>query len=277
MSVKLTVGAAEVIAIQDREHVFSREWHFPDVPEEAWDPYRDLISGPDGWVMLNFSCFLIRDGDRLLLIDTGWGPEMGPPGAPATRARLLDELSALGVGVSDIETVVFTHLHPDHVGWNLTFDGDVPGARFDRARYLVPQADWEYYNAVEDMHPNIRLQALPLADLGVLDLMEGETALSSSLTAVPTPGHTPGHTSFVVASGGEKLFILGDLAHHPVILNEPEWVQRFDQDPEQNIAVRKRIFAKLEEEQTLVAAGHFQYPGVGRIARVDGRRTWKPL
>ena len=277
MGLSLQIGDVEVVAVQDREHHFSREWHFPGVPEEAWEPYRDLISGPDGYVMLNFACFLIREEGRTLLIDTGWGPEMGPPGAAATPARLLEELTVHGVGVSDIDTVAFTHLHPDHVGWNLVTEGESIRARFDRARYLVPRSDWEHYSSLDEMHPNIRQQALPLSNLGVMDLFDGETTLSPSVTSLPTPGHTPGHTSFVVMSGSEKLFILGDLAHHPVIINEPDWVQRFDQNPEQNSLTRKRIFSQLEQDQTLVAAGHFQYPGVGRFARVDGRRVWKPL
>ncbi len=277
MSLSLQIGSVEVVAIQDREHPFSRGWHFPSIPEEAWEPYAELISEPNGYVMLNFSCFLIKDGDRIILIDTGWGPDMAPPGAPATPARLLDEMSSHGLGVSDVDTVAFTHLHPDHVGWNLVREGDSVRARFDHARYLVPRADWEHYNSIDEMHPNIRQQVLPLGDLDVMYLFDGETPVSPSVTSVPTPGHTPGHTSFVVMSGGETLFILGDLAHHPVILNEPGWAQRFDQDPEQNLLTRERIFSELERGQTLVAAGHFQYPGIGRFARVDGRRVWKPL
>ncbi len=277
MPVALQVGNAEVVVLQDRKHKFNKTWHYPDVPEEAWEPYADLLGGPEGAVFLNFGAFMIRVDGKTILVDTGWGPDIGPPGDEATPARLLDELAEVGVGVSDIDIVAFTHLHPDHVGWNLVREGDVIRPRFDRARYLVPEGDWEHYNAREEMHPNIRQQALPLGDLDVMELIGGGHPVSVSVTTEATPGHTPGHLSFVIASGGERCFILGDLAHHPAVLQETHWVQAFDWDPEQAVATRKEVFERLERDQSLVVAGHFPHPCAGRFVRVDGRRTWKPL
>jgi len=277
MRATLRVGDVEVTAIRDKAHDFDPGWHFPSVAEDAWAPYRDLMNGPDAYVMVNFHCFVVRGDDRVVLIDTGWGPELGPPGAPRSRGSLLDELAGLGIAPSDVDTVAFTHLHADHVGWNLVYDGESISPRFSNARYLVSQLDWSFFNGRSENHPNIAQQALPLGDMGVLDTFDDGHTLTPSLTAEATPGHTPGHTSFVVASAGERLFVLGDLIHHPVIANETEWVHRFDADPARAVATREGVLQRLEEEQTLVAAGHLAHPTFGRFARSGGRRVWQPL
>jgi glyoxylase-like metal-dependent hydrolase (beta-lactamase superfamily II) len=276
MAVTVAAGDARISGLVDRRHPLDPAWHYPDVPAQAWEPYRLLLLD-EAWSLLDFRAFLVQADERTILIDTGWGPVHAPPGAPATPAALLEELASLGVGVADIDTVVFTHLHADHVGWNLELDGDRPRPRFSRARYLVPAADWAHYNAVEQMHPNIREQALPLGGLGVLDLYEGEHQVSPSLRALPTPGHSPGHSSFVLSSAGEHCFVLGDLAHHPIVAQETGWVHRFDWRPEAAVAQRRAVLERLERDATLVAAGHFPHPGFGRFVRVNGRRIWRPV
>lgn len=276
MATRVRVGDAEIVGLVDRQHAISPEWHYPDVPAAAWEPYRDLLLD-DVWSLLNFRAFLVRADGRTVLIDTGWGPVHAPPGAPATPARLLDELGEVGVTPPDIDRVVFTHLHADHVGWNLVEHEGTLAARFPNARYLVPADDWTHYNRIEQMHPNIREQALPLGPLGLVDTFDGEHQVLPSLRALPTPGHSPGHSSFVLSSGGEHCFVLGDLAHHPVIANEVDWLHRFDFDPPAAAAMRKRVLERLEADGTLVAAGHFPQPGFGRFVRVDGRRTWRPI
>ena len=278
MATRVRIGDAEITGLVDRQHTLSPEWHYPDVPAEAWDPYRELLSD-EAYTLLNFRAFLVRADGKTMLIDTGWGPRHAPPGAPASPARLPDEMAEAGASMDDIDIVVFTHLHADHVGWNLDYGAgeDAPRPNFKKARYLVPADDWAHYNSVEQMHPNIREQALPLSDLGVLDTFEGDYRVSHSLQALPTPGHSPGHSSFVLSSGGERCFVLGDLAHHPIVANETSWVHRFDWKPEQAREQRERVLAQLEDEGTLVAAGHFPQPGFGRFVRVDGRREWRPI
>lgn len=278
MATRVRIGDAEIIGLVDRQHTLNPEWHYPDVPAEAWDPYREMLSD-EAFTLLNFRAFLVRADGQTILIDTGWGPKHAPPGAPATPARLPDEMAEFGVTMDDVQIVVFTHLHADHVGWNLAYEAEdaKPKPNFRNARYLVPADDWAHYNRIEQMHPNIREQALPLGDLGVLDTFEGEHQVSPSLRALPTPGHSPGHSSLVLDSGGERCFVLGDLAHHPIIGTETHWVHRFDWQPEQARAQRERVIAQLEDEDTLVAAGHFPQPGFGKFARIDGTRVWRPL
>ena len=96
MRTTIRVGDVEITAIADKAHDFNPGWHFPAVDPEAWEPYSDLIEGPDGYVLVNFHCFLIRNGSQTVLIDTGWGPELGPPGAPKGPGALMDDLEGLG-------------------------------------------------------------------------------------------------------------------------------------------------------------------------------------
>src|SRR2546426_7783013 len=117
----------------------------------------------------------------------------------------------------------------------------------------------------------------PLADLGLIEFMQGEQSLTRELTAVPTPGHTPGHMSILITSKGERALVLGDAAHSPVQVLEPDWVSRADMDPDLTRQTRKALLDRLEREKILVAAGHFEAPGFGRIIRLQGRRYWQGL
>jgi glyoxylase-like metal-dependent hydrolase (beta-lactamase superfamily II) len=278
MAHSVRIGDATVVALRDKSHHVDTTFHFPSVPREAWAPYADLLTD-DGLIPLNFGCFLVIADDRVVLIDTGWGPEVGPPGRPAGLGRLLDELAEAGVGPDDVDIVAFTHLHPDHVGWNLVRSGaDAEWRpRFSNARYLVPAADLAHYRAREHVHPQIREQGLGLAAFDVVDLVDGDGSVTRGLDAVATPGHTPGHRSFVVSSAGERLFILGDLTHSPVIAHETAWVNVFDWDPELARETRERVLERLETDGTLVGAGHYPHPSFGHFVRVDGRRRWQPI
>lgn len=276
MAVTVRVGDATVVALRDKSHHVPTTFHFPSVPEAAWAPYADLLT-PDGLIPLNFGCFLVIADGKRVLIDTGWGPEAGPPGRPAGPGQLIDELATVGVTPEAVDLVVFTHLHPDHVGWNLVRVGDGWAPRFPNARYQVPLADWESYRARPEIHPQIREQGLGLEGVVELELVGGDDAVLPSLQGLATPGHTPGHRSFVVDSAGERLFILGDLTHSPVIAQEVDWVNQFDWDPTRALATRREVLERLERDGTLVGAGHYPVPSIGRFVRLDGKRRWEPI
>lgn len=275
MALRTLVGELELFALCDGEHELNTDWHYPGVDRDAW-PDRSGAAGTHAG-KLNFGCFLVRGAGRTILIDTGWGPTAGPPGGMDQPAGLLDELASVGVDVADVDTVAFTHLHPDHIGWNLDYSNGEPVPRFVNARYLMPRLDWDHYSAREDIHPSIPRQALAMGDNVALSLYDGAVEVSAQLHAVPTPGHTPGHTSFVVDSAGESCFVLGDLVHTPLALQHTDWAQRFDWDPTQARDTREQVLGRLEAEGTLVAAGHLPYPNVGYVVRSHGERTFRPL
>jgi len=211
----IRVGNVKVVAISDLDLpprvALDEIW--PNVAERDWLPFQQRfprVFGDEGRWHNHVGCFLIQTRNALMLVDTGIGPMIG--------GTLLDKLTALGVAPSDIDTVFLTHLHIDHVGGALTKAG-VP--TFPRARYVLHRAEWDaraqHAARAESLGqpPYVDRIVTPLADLGVLDLVDGEHALAPDITAIPTPGHSPGHMSVIVASDGERAIVLGDVLLHP--------------------------------------------------------------
>jgi glyoxylase-like metal-dependent hydrolase (beta-lactamase superfamily II) len=140
----------------------------------------------------------------------------------------------------------------------------------------VPEGDWKHYSAQPDPSGTFKEQMQPLADLGVLDLIGGDHALTPSITSVSTPGHTPGHLSFAVLSGGERGFVLGDVLISLLDTDQPDWSSGFDTDPDLARRTRHATVERLERDGSLVAATHLPKPGFGRLVRRDGKRVWEP-
>ena len=190
------------------------------------------------------------------------------------------DFQANGVRPEEIDMVVMTHLHRDHVGWNLSAQGTKFVPTFPNARYWMSETDWKACHDADVQparFPNAPSCVWPLEQLGLIEFMRGEHAITRELTAVPTPGHTPGHVSILITSGNERALVLGDAAHSPVQIENPDWVSRADMDPDLTRQTRRALIERLDREQILVAAGHFEAPGFGRIVRLEGRRYWRGL
>ena len=251
---------------------------FPTIPEDNWKPYESHLTH-DHHVRFNLGSYLIRTEGRTVLVDTGLGPR--PADTPDVPwGELLRDFQAKGVRPDEVDMVLMTHLHRDHVGWNLRREDTRWVPTFGKARYWMSAKDWEACHEPEiqpQRFPNAPTCVWPLAELGLVELMQGEHSITRELTAVPTPGHTPGHVSILVTSQGERALVLGDAAHSPVQLEETDWVSRADMDPELTRQTRRSLVERLERERILVAAGHFPAPGFGRIVRLNGRRYWQGL
>ena len=273
----IRVGNVEILHLSDGTLEFDLCNFFPTIPDPEWAPYEQHLHAHR--VRFNLGSYLIRSDGRTILVDTGLGPR--PADTPDVPwGELLRDFTARGVRPEEVDMVVMTHLHRDHVGWNLTADGARWKPTFPNARYWCSRTDWDTCHdpAVQPQRfPNAPTCVWPLAELGLVEFMEGEHAITRDLTAVPTPGHTPGHMSILVTSQGQRALVLGDAAHNPVQLQEPDWVSRADMDPDLTRQTRKALLERLEREQILVAAGHFAAPGFGRIVRLDGRRYWRGL
>ena len=154
-----------------------------------------------------------------------------------------------------------------------------PRPTFSNARYVTQQADWDFFTREENLanFPYIEPQVLSLHDMGRLDLMSGEWALTSELTALPTRGHTPGHVSVLISSAGEHAVLLGDIAHHPAQYTEDSWNSFIDVEPEFSLETRRDMLRRIEADGLVMIAGHFPHPGFGQLVRVEGRRYWRAL
>jgi glyoxylase-like metal-dependent hydrolase (beta-lactamase superfamily II) len=258
-----TVGNVEVIALVDNIQRYPATAVYTEAGE-GLKRYAGMLDA-EGQLELNFASFLLVDGDRKVLVDTGWGPEF--------EGRLLAEMAAAGVKPGEVDTVIFTHLHGDHTGWN--FDRASGRPLFPAARYLVPKGDWDHYAAEQPPPDSFTRDVAPLKGLGLLDLIEGETTLTPSLTAVPTPGHTPGHTSVAITSGGQRGFILGDVVISTIDAAEPSWANSFESDTTIARATRQAVIARLASDGSLVGASHLPVPGFGRFVSKAGTTGWE--
>ena len=274
----IRVGDVEIMALSDGMLEFDLCNFFPTIPADNWRDYQSHLT-EEHKVRFNLGSYLIRSDGLTILVDTGLGPR--PANTPDVPwGELLRDFQANGVRPDQVDMVVMTHLHRDHVGWNVLAEGERYVPTFPKARYWMSAKDWEASHQPEvqpTRFPNAPTCVWPLADLGLVELMHGEHSLTRDLTAVPTPGHTPGHMSILVTSRGERALVLGDAAHSPVQLQEPDWVSRADMDPEVTRQTRRALLDRLEREDIIVAAGHFQAPGFGKIVRLQGRRYWQGL
>ncbi|MDP6064446.1 MAG: MBL fold metallo-hydrolase [SAR202 cluster bacterium] len=264
MGYRRWVGSVELVSLTDGQGRGAPTAIFPTSISDVWpEEFPELIDG-NGLIHPRYGSVALRSEGKLIVVDTGAGSPEG---------RLLGELDSKVVNRDEVDLVVLTHLHGDHIGGNL-IDGK---PAFPNARYLVSRADWDYWTAPNVLNDNsaVQEQAAPLEGLNVLDLIEGEFAVTGELTTLPTPGHTPGHISLVIQSAGERGFILGDVAHSPAQAEYTDWSSAFDIDPEMSLVTRRAIFDRLEADGSLISAGHMPEQGFGRLVREGGRRFWK--
>ena len=271
------VGDAEIIALQDSWAAMPPAMFYPDVPAEAWADYGEFLDA-DGNLTLNIGAWLVVSAGDTILVDTGLGGRPTP--MPLKEAPALPSvMEAAGVAPDDVDTVVFTHLHFDHTGWNTVDENGAAVPLFANARHVVQRVEWEYWTGGEELRAAARYDnALgPIEAAGLLDLVEGEHAVTRELVTIPTPGHTPGHVSFALSSAGERAYLIGDAAHQPVQVREDGWCPGADVDKVASAASRKALFARIEEEGALIASGHFPFPGLGHAVAGAGGRSYQPL
>lgn len=239
---------------------------FPDTP--LIDLQAEL-GAPDSAVALPCTVPLLRLDDRLILFDVGSGPNF-MPGAGA----LLASLESAGVAADEITDVVFTHCHPDHL-WGVTDDFDEPA--FPNAAYHLRQEEFNFWNdpgTVDRLPEETRAFAVGAAArlrriADRVQLFRDGAEPLPGIEAMASPGHTPGHTSYVLNLAGDPLVITGDVLSHPLTIAHPDWRWGTDQEPAQAIETRKRVLDRLTGDKLRALVFHMDPPGVGRV-EADG-------
>jgi glyoxylase-like metal-dependent hydrolase (beta-lactamase superfamily II) len=270
----LKVGHVEIIALNDMPFAIPYEIFFPSVSKDAIEAYKRHYPGSwsNGLFQTHASAYVVRSRGQTILCDTGMGP--GPIAfLNNARGELLNDMRAKGVDPASVDVVVHTHLHGDHVGWNLTADGK---PNFPKARFIAPQTDWDHFSADLQNQEQMK-QVIPLQEMGLLELVSGEKAINPDVTTYPTPGHTPGHQSIMVSSAGEHILITGDLAHHPAQVDQTDWNSAFDIDGPTTSRTRANTFAQLEADGVKVAFSHFPEAPFGQLVRLGATRIWQAI
>ena len=271
----LRIGNVEIIALLDASASAPCRALFPDRTDEDWAPHLEHLDAGGKALTLSISSFLVRSGGKTILVDTGIGAKDRPF---FPNGRLPEAIAEAGIQLDEIDVVMATHMHIDHVGWHTTKQGDAFVPTFPKASHIFARAEWDYFTDpdIAKDQPHVLDSVLPLRDVVEITLVDSEHKLTDELTLVPTPGHTPAHTSLAILSGGEAAIIWGDVCHHPAQITEL-WSPLFDMNPALATSTRDSLLQRIEDERMTVIAGHFAHPGFGRIVRIEGKRSWRAL
>ena len=278
MSDKISVGNAEIVFALDMVPPSRGPGEFFEgVTSADWEPYQDILE--NGQIQLYYGHFFVRSMGKTIMIDTGMGP--GPHVSRGNaKGDLLNQLKAQGVGPEDVDIVVHTHLHADHVGWNIDTTGDTPKPYFPNARYLVPRVDWEYFIQPDVLanSPQVQDSVVPLEKMDIMDLFDEGHNITDEITTLATPGHTPGHQVILISSQGQKAMVVGDAIHSRVQIQEPDWCAGVDTSKPDSRRSRHALLDKAEKEDYVIAAGHFHLNDhIGKVVTTEGRRYWQVL
>jgi glyoxylase-like metal-dependent hydrolase (beta-lactamase superfamily II) len=260
------------------------------------DPPADLVqqhpwlfphfAQADGKLLMSVHAFVIESAGRTIVVDTCVGNDKPRqnPGWNRLQTNFLADLAAAGFAPERIDTVLCTHLHVDHVGWNTRWDGGKWVPTFPNARYLFARTEWQHWAdeaaarraANPDAGPEDDVfgdSVQPIVDAGLADLVAMDHRLTDAVWLEPTPGHTPGHVSVRIRSGGQDAVITGDLMHHPIQCSEPDRLVKFDSDATMARETRRRFLACCAADRSLVLGTHFAHPTAGRV--VAAGAAWR--
>ncbi len=251
----------------------------PDVAKTIAQHVPGGLCPKTGRLILPVQGFLLKTPDHVVLVDSCVGNHKTAPRMPEWHqredTRFLAGLTAAEVTPDDVDYVLCTHLHMDHVGWNTQLlDGRwVP--TFPNARYLLPSADEAVQRA--ENSALYTESVLPVIAAGQAEMVESGHGIGDHITLMPTPGHTPGHVSILLESQGERAAITGDAIHSTAQCWHPEWHFRFDADPDEAVHARRTLLEHSCEGGHVVFGSHFALPSLGRVQAQADAFAWEPL
>jgi glyoxylase-like metal-dependent hydrolase (beta-lactamase superfamily II) len=263
VELEVTGGSRFILPQATREAVLPIGWLQPDFADEL------------GRLKMSIHALVVETPGRRIVVDTCLGNDKENRRIPTwnkLQTNFLADLAAAGYQRETIDTVVCTHLHVDHVGWNTMLVDHRWVPTFPNARYLMGRAEYAHWMGQgerEDMAAVLADSVAPVWKAGLVDLIETDQQICDEVSLVPTPGHTPGHVSVRISSQGEEALITGDFMHHPCQIARPAWSSTADSDPIEARLTRERMLTRLTDAPILVIGTHFAGRTAGHIVR-DG-------
>ncbi len=279
MSLKFSIGDLTVHRVIEQETTFLKAQEmFPDLAPDVlaqncgWMRKAGAIDDTDT-LILCFQSYVVKTPHHTILIDSCIGNDKPRPARPKWNMKTDDSymraLKAAGFSVDDIDYVMCTHLHVDHVGWNTRLENGRWVPTFPKAKYVFDKGEFDYWteqNAKAEVPP-FADSVLPVVEAKKAELVTKDFVLGDHGRILPTPGHTPGHVAFTFGKGRDDIVVSGDLMHTPLQTLYPELSPRFDVDGKQAGMTRRSFLERFCDTDTLCCTAHFPSPSSGRIKR----------
>ena len=279
---RFNIGAFDCVAVSDGLPgdgiQLPLSFLFANAPEEQLA--KVLINhGIQQDQLMSFSrnFLIVNTNEHLVLVDTGYGEGAGFK----HTGKLLQNLQSEGIKASDVDIVILTHAHGDHVGGNIDAEGK---PAFPNAHYFLSKDEWSFWTSeidpelmVSNMADTVRKHLLPIREQGQLQFFARNDEIAPGIHTVAAYGHTPGHTAVSVSSEGEKLLNISDLVIHPIHLEQPDWYMKHEVMPDVIITSRRRLLDIATTKKMLVFACHLPFPGLGHVIPKQDGWEWQPI
>jgi glyoxylase-like metal-dependent hydrolase (beta-lactamase superfamily II) len=274
---RMKVGDLEVTTLFDASQQFDPHWLVGK--KTTMDGVAKTLREDPHMLDTTDSGFLVNTGKQLILVDAGAGPWWGAPG------HLPESLRSAGYTPEQVDLVLLTHLHSDHIGGLTTKEGsrvfpnaEVYAAKVDSDFWLSPEVAAKAPKEAQTFFENARAIAAPYIKAGKWHTFTGSESIVEGMRPISLPGHTPGHTGYEFSSNGQKILFCADIIHaQRVQLQHPEVTVVFDADPKAAAATRSQLLPKLVRENTLIAGPHLSYPALGRLRKEGTGYVWEPV
>jgi glyoxylase-like metal-dependent hydrolase (beta-lactamase superfamily II) len=278
------VGDVTITRIIEMEVTGGTRFILPQATPEAIADMPWLVphfATAEGKLIMSIHALVIETQDRLMLVDTciGNDKDRAIPNWHQLALPFLEDLAAAGYEPTQFDTVMCTHLHVDHVGWNTRLVDDIWVPTFPNARYLIAKEEFQYWQGAgpDDRGDDIFADSVaPVMAAGLIDLIAPDHQVSSEVRLMPTPGHTPGHVSVHIESRGERAIITGDCIHHPCQIEKLDWASSADYDATMATETRKTLLSETVDTDVLIIGTHFATPTAGHIKRNKGQYYLQP-
>ena len=277
----LSIGDITVSKLVEAEGPFMEPTRvMPDATSDVFEAHRSWLAPhfhdyAQNLMIFSFHSYIVKTPHHTIVVDTCVGnhKDRHLPEWHQLNTPYLDDMRAQHVAPEDVDYVMCTHLHGDHVGWNTQLSDGRWVPTFPKAKYLFSKGDWAHYENIKEGDHGYESwtdSVLPIMEAGLAELVETDFALDDTVHLAPSPGHTPGHYCVHLKSKGQEAVMSGDLMHHPVQCVRPDWSSNFCADPDASRVTRLAFVDRMAEHDVTVLAAHFAGPTAGHIVHGEG-------